>query len=1303
LLRPTFYFMNPNTQSMKSRKVLLCVLAVAAINARSQVVATKQWVNTVGVDYSISNISTALAANSNVHVAGRTNVTPGNADIIVQCTDSSSAVLWTYTYDNGGYDTPEAICVDAAGNTYIAGVSYDAATGLDYICIKLDNTGTPVWSFPMRFDAAMGATDEAYDLCVDSNGDIYVTGKSFSGLYYRTVTLKLDGASGAIIWQNDKGGITGDSEGRTIVLANNDQDVIIGTSTHQGGDPNIVVYQIPAATGVAAGWQRPINGTAPSSNDQITKLINVGNHIALSGMLENMGTDKDYVVARINPVNGSIIWSREYDYSSDDKATCLVADSAGNIAVTGYVYDNTTSVYQYHTVLYDTSGTRMWVHPKNINCPTLNVEPSITCDTIAHHFYVSGETERTSRDILVYQITPSGSDGWYLPYDATGNTDAATRLVVNGIGVVFVSANTEQSLGIYQISTIKIVQTPVYFPPDLGTQEINDKHFVFQQNIGQLLHPNGSPVSSEEVSFYNQGCSPSYYFNKEKISHIVFDRDSIQDTIVRVDMKFLGANSLAEIFPYEPVEAKKHYFTTSAQGITNVSSYQRLFIPEIYPNVDVHHYSNTSGLKSYFVFKVPGESMAGVRLQVEGANSTAIDLDGNLIASTDLGDVNMGTLVAYQASYNPLNPTVPVLTPLTASWLNIGSDLYRFNVSGYAPFWPIVVYVSKQGVTSAPAAAPNGNLWWATFIGNQGDEQIITNKVDAKDNLYIAGYTTAGNYPTTFGTYNSGPGSPSSIRYGIFTRFDKDGKMEYSTYYGNSGTACSSPYTQVKDIAIDSLYNMYIVGGTNSNNMAIKVKTGAINYSSNTANSGGNCQTAFIAKFNPKGDELHFSSYYGGTGPDMFECVRYSNGHIYMAGRSISPSIPLGSPQPNTTQYSTGEGMYMRLDTAGVIKHNTKIFRPVVAGDADKNGNYYMLLSIAPPGSTGPFMPTITPAPGFYASGFNGNWDWGLQRMTANDSLNWSTHIGGSGTDNPVGISIRDSVMALCGTGSSTDFPFLVAPGDSGDVAFGGGTGFDIQMMKFNLKNGQILWSAYHGTNRNETAQGISLDRNYNLFVTGDVSGSSALSTKMVPVWGYYNQNSYIGRDGIILGYSQDNKKTWATFYGSLSSSASGGNLFDDIPTRVTVNNNGKLFISGITNAKHNTLPLVQWNSVCYYDNAVADLFPSTSNDGFVAMFETSGLFPVGIRENTSAKVLNGLTLFPNPNNGIFNIRFTGNTYEMVNVSVYNIVGQRVFEESRMKPEGNELKLHLGELSKGIYLINLNDGKRSNTLKFVVE
>jgi hypothetical protein len=1281
------------------KKLMFCLLTIVVISAKSQVKTTLGFINYFGDDPAISSVSSGIDGGSKVYTAGRGYF--ANEDIVVQCTDSTGLILWTYMYDNGGYDSPNKIRTDAVGNSYITGVSAGGATGLDMVLIVLDPTGAII--FTKRFDNGFNNADHGMDVVTDANGDIYVTCKTKNGSgYWNAVTLKYKAGTGALLWQHTYFGSGFDDKGICLTLANNQADAIIAGTTNNGSDADIVVYQLDASTGTQ-GWSKIIQGTN-GQNDNVNAIILAGANIVIAGMTDNSGTDKDYTTAKIDASSGSLVFQKDYDFSPTDEATSLVRDSAGNIGVTGIVYNSGTSFYEYHTILYDSLGTPYWTHKEITNCTNVNVNPVIVCDTIVHHLYIVGEKQNASRDILVYQLTPGGNLGWERSIDRplSNSTDVGTSIVVNGIGVLFISGSTTDAItGDYDMTTLKLTQTPVYFPPDYGTAELNDNNFVFQKNQGQLLYPNGTAVVEEEVGYYNQGTSPSYYFNNSKISHIVFDLDTIQDTIVRVDLNFLGSNPLAEIYPYYPIESKKHYFTTSTQGITDVRSYERLFIPEAYLNVDVHHYSNTSGLKTYFVFKTPGESMAAVRLQVEGANSTSIDADGNLIASTDLGNINLGALTAYQAVYNPANPNVPTLNLLTASWNSIGSNMYNFSVSGASPFWPVVVYVSKPGATTAAATGANGNLWWATYIGSQGDEQIMTNKVDAKDNFYIGGYTTAANYPTSVGTYTVITNNPSSVQYGIVNRFRNDGKFMYGTYYGGfSSNYTNGPLTQILDLAVDSLYSIYLVGLTTTNNMPVKTKSGAINFTSNSANSGGQYQNAFVAKLKPQGNALDFSSYYGGTGPEKFNCARYWNGQVYIGGNSQSSTIPLVSPLPNTTQYTTGSGMYMHLDTAGAIKHSTKMHSPVVVGDVDQNGNYYMLSSVSP-GSTGTTAPVFAPAPSFYAVGFNGNWDWGLQRMTPNDSINWSTFIGGSGTDSPSGISIRDSVMALCGAGTSNDFPFLVAAGDSGQTSYSSGIGQDIQMMKFDINSGRILWAAYHGTNRDETGKAVVLDKSYNMFVTGLVNGSSALSTRMVNVPGYYNQNTYIGTDAVVLGYSSDNKKKWATFYGSLSTSTT--NYFYDQTTAISVNNSGKLFISGMTNAKRNTLPLVKWNNVCYWDSLVADTYPSSASDGFIAMFETSSVFPVGIKKNSPVSVFNGLLLYPNPNNGTFNIRFTETPHEKININVVNIMGQKVFEQTNLNPTGNELGINLGELSKGIYLINISDSKSSRTIKFVLD
>jgi hypothetical protein len=254
--------------------------------------------------------------------------------------------------------------------------------------------------------------------------------------------------------------------------------------------------------------------------------------------------------------------------------------------------------------------------------------------------------------------------------------------------------------------------------------------------------------------------------------------------------------------------------------------------------------------------------------------------------------------------------------------------------------------------------------------------------------------------------------------------------------------------------------------------------------------------------------------------------------------------------------------------------------------------------------------------------------------------------------------------------------------------------------MKLDRRTGQRLWSAYHATPRDEKAMGVSLDKDFNLVVTGQVSGSGNFRT--TGATGYYQQNNEIGLDAFILCYNRANQRMWTTFFGSGSAGTGSTPYNDDRATSAVLNNDSKLFITGSTNVKNNSLPLVRWNNVCYYDSVVADV-GTPKTDGFSSMFDLTELTIVGISDNHQIAEAAGWILYPNPNNGIFTIKFLGEAQEKVNVSVFNIVGQVVYESNISQPEGNKVNLDIGELKKGIYFVKVSDKINSQTVKIIIQ
>jgi hypothetical protein len=87
-----------------------------------------------------------------------------------------------------------------------------------------------------------------------------------------------------------------------------------------------------------------------------------------------------------------------------------------------------------------------------------------------------------------------------------------------------------------------------------------------------------------------------------------------------------------------------------------------------------------------------------------------------------------------------------------------------------------------------------------------------------------------------------------------------------------------------------------------------------------------------------------------------------------------------------------------------------------------------------------------------------------------------------------------------------------------------------------------------------------------------------------------------------------------------------------------------------------------------------------------------------GIEEGALSSTVN---LFPNPTNGVANVEFNTKASGMATLEVFNLIGERVaFETLGNLPAGlNRANLDLSSVQAGIYLVNLNAGGETTTMR----
>jgi hypothetical protein len=185
--------------------------------------------------------------------------------------------------------------------------------------------------------------------------------------------------------------------------------------------------------------------------------------------------------------------------------------------------------------------------------------------------------------------------------------------------------------------------------------------------------------------------------------------------------------------------------------------------------------------------------------------------------------------------------------------------------------------------------SPSGSLIFASLFGGDpgpsGFSQAINIAVDSSG-VYAVGTTTSPVFPArkVMATPElSSPGKPFGTAVAFAVKLSTDGQsVIYSTLLGFVNWANGA--------AVDSGGNLYIGGGTTYPNFPV------VNAMQNKP---GGANDAFIAKLNPQGDSLLYSTYLGGDGNDgLADLAVNSAGEAYLVGGTYSKNFPLVNALP---------------------------------------------------------------------------------------------------------------------------------------------------------------------------------------------------------------------------------------------------------------------------------------------------------------------------------------------------------------------------------------------------------------------
>ena len=556
---------------------------------------------------------------------------------------------------------------------------------------------------------------------------------------------------------------------------------------------------------------------------------------------------------------------------------------------------------------------------------------------------------------------------------------------------------------------------------------------------------------------------------------------------------------------------------------TDLPSYSSVVYEEVKPGVDLSVDSMPHALK-YTVQLASGADPGNLRFHFDGADDVVVSPDGKsvqVICSTGVLEEKAlncwqdgpGGKVPVTAHYqkngrtgysivlDAYDPELPLTVDPIYSWGTYlggtlsptGGDDYGYAVYAdgsyssyvagytYCADFPTTSGVFQMSHSLTPDAFitkfdPTGALVWSTLLGGSGSDYIQGITLDSSGNIVVAGYTTSSNFPVKNALQ---PTNPSGNEMGFVTKLNTTGTaIIWSTYLG--GTTNSNI---INAVALDGNNDVCVTGYTYATDFPLK-NPGQATLSS--------APDAFCTKILPDGSGLIFSSYLGGNNTDVGTAIACdTSANTYIAGYTYSTNFPTTAGVWSRVNQGSADGFVTKVNSAGVMVWST-----MIGGGSYDQITGLCLDNSSPPnpiicGYTYISAPNWPVTGGAFQTVHGASYDGFVTKLSSNGAgLLWSTYLGGSSSDYPMGIcTYPGAEVYLAGYTYSTDFP--ITAGTAFRAANAGAPDGFVTRLSF---NGAFQWSTYMGGSSSDYIYACAQSGGW-VWVTGNTSSANFPTT----------------------------------------------------------------------------------------------------------------------------------------------------------------------------------------------------------------
>lgn len=387
-------------------------------------------------------VAMKLDAEGNIIVTGY-----GESEFVTIKFDSLGSQRWLARYQGPalGNGAPSALGVDRGGNIYVTGASGGGGYS-DFLTVKYSKEGSQLWT--ARYDGAAHAYDVSDDLCVDTSGNVYVTGTSQEspGSPFHISTIKYSPQ--------------GNQEWIKSYTANSYGDIARAIALDDKSNVYIVAHsdslQAPVGLMLKYSSEGILLWTMRDQAEYQNVVVDRRGSIYTSGWMTK-GSTYSALMAKYHP-SGIRLWRNTYDMPNNETsyASAMCVDSAGNSYATGGTHpDVPISTDDLATVGWDSTGKVQWTARYEGSGSSSDAPQYLAVDAKGNCFVAATSDSAYGIGLVILKLSRDGTVLWSRRFDTPYGYNWPQSISTDAEGNFYMLATSEEVSSASDFLTIK--------------------------------------------------------------------------------------------------------------------------------------------------------------------------------------------------------------------------------------------------------------------------------------------------------------------------------------------------------------------------------------------------------------------------------------------------------------------------------------------------------------------------------------------------------------------------------------------------------------------------------------------------------------------------------------------------------------------------------------------------------------------------------------------------------------------------------------------------------------------------------